>query len=222
MTDFVRVRRAMVDNQLRTYDITDIEVLSAMNRVPREHFVPPERLMLAYTDNPLVVAETADGPRAMLPPMVFARMIQELVVRPGMRVLDVAGGLGYSSAVMATMGAKVTLLESDERLVGAAAEKLRAIGHEDIEVVHGPLERGYLPRAPYDAIVINGCLQVRPEGVLEQLVEEGRLACIMGNGDRTSRVMLFVRSGDVFGSRTLFDAAAPILPPFRVEPGFVF
>ncbi|KAA2235394.1 protein-L-isoaspartate O-methyltransferase family protein [Salinarimonas soli] len=223
MTDFARVRRAMVDNQLRTYDITDIEVLSAMNQVPRELFVPKGREMLAYSDQPLVVGDAGtEGPRVMLAPMVLARLLQNLQVGPGTRVLDLAGGLGYSAAVMASMGARVVALESSEALADQARQNLARLGHPDVEVVVGPLKHGAPDKAPFDVILINGTIQQRPDAVLDQLVDEGRLGCIEGPGNRASRATLYVRAGKIYSSRPLFDAAAPVLTPFRDEPGFVF
>jgi protein-L-isoaspartate(D-aspartate) O-methyltransferase len=223
MIDFARVRRAMVDNQLRTYDITDLTVLSAMNQVPRELFVPKGREMLAYSDQPLVVGDAGpEGPRTMLAPMVLARLLQHLQIREGERVLDVAGGLGYSASVMARMGARVVALESSEALAERARANLAQLGLSAVEVVVGPIEAGAPGHGPFDAILLNGTIQRRPEALLEQLVEAGRLGCIEGPGNRASRATLYVRAGSVFSSRPLFDAAAPVLTPFRHEPGFVF
>jgi protein-L-isoaspartate(D-aspartate) O-methyltransferase len=223
MTDFARVRRAMVDNQLRTYDISDLRVLSAMNQVPREMFVPKEREMLSYSDQPLIVGDAGEeGPRVMLAPMVLARILQNLQIREGDRVLDLAGGLGYSAAVLARMGARVVALESNQALADKARDNLAHLGLSAVEVVVGPLEGGAPAQAPFDVILLNGAIQRRPDAVLEQLVDGGRLGCIEGPGDRTSRATLYVRAGDIFSSRALFDAAAPVLTPFRHEPGFVF
>ena len=88
-------------------------------------------------------------------------------------------------------------------------------------VVTGPLDEGYAGNAPYDAILINGAVEVRPEALLRQLAEGGRLVCVKGRG-RAARATLYVRSGEAFGERSLFDAAAPLLAPFRPEPGFTF
>lgn len=223
MIDFARVRRAMVDNQLRTYDITDLDVLTAMNAIPRELFVPPGREMLAYSDQPLVVGDAGpDGPRTMLAPMVLARLLQHLQVSAGERVLDVAGGLGYSAAVMARLGARVVALESSEALADTARSNLAGLGLHEVEVVVGPIEGGAPGQAPFDAILLNGTIQRRPMTLLGQLVEGGRLGCIEGPGNKASRATLFVRAGEVFSSRPLFDAAAPVLTPFRLDPGFVF
>jgi protein-L-isoaspartate(D-aspartate) O-methyltransferase len=88
-------------------------------------------------------------------------------------------------------------------------------------VAAGPLSKGYPQGAPYNAILVNGLVEIRPQGLLDQLGEGGRLACIERRG-RTGRAMLYVRSGDAFGGRSIFDAAAPPLAAFRAEPGFVF
>ncbi len=223
MIDFARVRRAMVDNQLRTYDITDLTVLSAMNQVPREFFVPQGREMLAYSDQPLVVGDAGtEGPRTMLAPMVLARLLQHLQIREGERVLDVAGGLGYSAAVMARMGARVVALESSEALAERTRANVERLGLPSVEVAVGPLEGGAPQHAPFDAILMNGTIQRRPDTILGQLVDGGRLGCIEGPGNKASRATLYVRAGEVYSSRPVFDAAAPVLTPFRHEPGFVF
>jgi len=231
MIDFARVRRMMVDNQLRTYDITDLDVLSAMNQVPREHFVTPERGILAYSDQPVAVAQASDGEgRHFLAPMVFARIVQNLEIKPGQKVMIVAGALGYEAAVIARLGAQVVLVEPDPELAAQARAKLEALpgGTSEgeragsVRVVEAALDAGCPDEAPFDAILINGAIEERPEPLLRQLREHGRLAVILGDGGRTSRATLYVRHGEVFGSRAMFDAAAPALSIFRKEAGFVF
>jgi len=222
MLDFAKARRMMVDSQLRTFDVNDLAVLTAFDEVPRERFVPPGRESLAYMDQDLPVAEGVNGAerRFMLSPMVLARMIQALDLSPGDKVLDVAPGLGYSSAVLARLGCSVIALEADEDLAAQLHQRLAA-GAVNALVGMGPLEQGYPNAAPYDAILINGAVETRPEALLRQLSDRGRLACVEGRG-RSARATLTVRSGGAFGSRPLFDAAAPPLAAFRAEPGFVF
>ncbi|MBB4042140.1 protein-L-isoaspartate(D-aspartate) O-methyltransferase [Microvirga flocculans] len=220
MVDFAQARRVMVDGQLRTFDVNDIPLLDAMDTVPRECFVLPGREELAYIDQDVPVSDGADR-RYMLAPMILARMIQALEVDAGERVLDVACGRGYASAVFRELGATVTALEADEALAAAARQSLAAAGAGDVAVVTGALDRGYAGNAPYDAILINGSVEVRPEALLQQLAEGGRLICVKGRG-RAARITLYVRSGDAFGERSLFEAAAPLLPAFVPEPGFVF
>jgi protein-L-isoaspartate(D-aspartate) O-methyltransferase len=222
MLDFAKARRMMVDSQLRTFDVNDLAVLAAFDEVPRERFVPPGRECLAYMDQDLPVSE-GNGPqrRFMLAPMVLARMIQALELAPGQKILDVACGLGYSSAVLARLGCSVIAREEGEEVAVQLRRRLAALGVQGVTVAAGPLERGYPDAAPYDAILINGAVETRPEALLRQLADRGRLVCVAGRGPAT-RATLFVRAGEAFGSRPLFDAAAPVLPAFRAEPGFVF
>lgn len=220
MVDFTQARRTMVDSQLRTFDVNDIPLLDAMDHVPREHFVLPGREQLAYSDQELPVSDGADR-RFMLAPMVLARMVQALEVNPGDKVLDVACGRGYSSAILSELGARVTALESDQGLAAAARKALAAAGCEDVAVESGHLVEGCAPAAPYDAVLVNGAIEVKPEALLRQLKDGGRLVCVMGRG-RSGRATLYVRSGDAWGERSLFDAAAPVLAGFKAKPGFVF
>jgi protein-L-isoaspartate(D-aspartate) O-methyltransferase len=220
MLDFAQARRMMVDSQVRTFDVNGLAVLAAFDDVPREGFVPAGRESLAYMDQNLPVSD-GDGPgerRFMLAPMVLARMIQALELAPGQRVLDVGGGLGYSAAVLVRLGCSVIALETEDL---AEAMCRRLAGVEGVAVEAGPLDRGCPDAAPYDAVLVNGAVETRPETLLRQLAERGRLACLEGRG-RTARATLYVRSGEAFGARALFDAAAPSLAAFRAEPGFVF
>lgn len=221
--DFAQARRNMVDGQVRTFDVSQIPLLAALEAVPRERFVAPGREMLAYSDEALPVSDGIECPerRLMVKPMFLARLIQALAVSPGAKALDVACGLGYSSALLAHLGARVVALEASAGLAAAARERLASVGAGAVTVVSGPLESGHAAEAPYDLVLINGLVEVSPRGLLEQLSDGGRLACIERVG-RSGRAMLYVRSGKAFGSRSIFDAAAAPLAAFKAEPGFVF
>lgn len=217
MLDYAQARRMMVDGQLRTYDVTDAALLAAFDAVPREAFVAPGHEPFAYADRDVPAA--ADGSRQVLAPMVLARLIQALVVRPGCRVLDVAGGLGYAAAILSRLGADVRGLEGED-LAAEAGRRLAAAGYP-VPVHAGPFDQGLAGDAPYDAILVNGAVETRPDALIAQLGEGGRLACVVGRG-RSAKATLFVRGGETVGARGLFDAAAPLLPAFRTEPAFVF
>src|SRR5690348_3225920 len=109
MIDFTQARRMMVDGQVRPSDVTNRELLAAFLAVPRERFVPPDLASVAYLDRDLFI----DRKRALLKPMVLARLIQAADVQASDRVLDVACGTGYASAILARLAAGVTALEED-------------------------------------------------------------------------------------------------------------
>jgi len=219
MIDFAAVRRNMVDTQLRTYDVSSKRVLDAVEEVARERYLPDGMAALAYADQAVVWRFGEGAQRAMLPPMVIARMIQSAEIERGNRVLTVAGASGYAAAVMEAMGASVTLLES----AGMASSARRALAADgaQVEVVEGELTAGHGPAAPYDAILIEGAIAVEPTALLGQLGDGGRLVAIMGEG-RSGRVVVFMRSGESLGRRAVFDAAASQLLEFKAPAGFDF
>ena len=221
MSYFTLERRNMVDNQLRTFDVTDRAVLAAMLEVPREAFVPPGSRALAYTDRSVPIPGDGET-RVLLPPMVLARLLQALAIEPSNRVLDVAGGTGYSAACLAALGAEVTMRESRADLVAAAETAIQAAGFGALVTVReGALPEGGADDGPFDAILINGAVEDEPTALLGRLVEGGRLACLHA-GARTGQARLYVRAGAGCSFRGLFDASAPVLGAFRHPPAFTF
>jgi protein-L-isoaspartate(D-aspartate) O-methyltransferase len=217
MLDYAQARRLMVDCQLRTFDVNDNAVLDVFDSIPREHFVPKNQEPFAYIDQPLRLGGAGGDVRVSPAPMVLGRMVQALKLHAGANTLDVATGYGYAAAVMAQLGATVTALESDADLAAIARDRIQG----KAEVVEGPLEAGLTAKAPFDAILINGRVETRPQALLDQLRDGGRLICVFGPA-KGAKVMLFVRAGDAFGSRPLFDASLPPLAAFAEKAAFAF
>jgi protein-L-isoaspartate(D-aspartate) O-methyltransferase len=217
MFDTVAARRMMVDGQVRTADVTDLDLIGAMLAVPRERFVPAALAGQAYCDSDIALG----GGRVLLKPMVLAKLIQAARVGAGAAVLDVGCGTGYSSAVLAHLAGKVVALEQDETLAAQAKAALAAVGAGGVEVATAPLTDGWPQAAPYDIILLNGATETVPETLGRQLKPDGRLACIFGRGP-TGKAMIYRRIEGRLAGRPVFDAAAPVLPGFVAPPAFVF
>jgi protein-L-isoaspartate(D-aspartate) O-methyltransferase len=213
MTDFAAARRHMVDGQVRTNDVTDLRVLSALDEVPRERFLPPSAVALAYLDLDVPIGNS----RRLLKPMVLAKLLHAAGLHAADRVLDVGSGTGYSAAVIARIASQVVALEQETALskIGSAALP------SNVRVVSGPLTDGWVQEAPYDAIVVEGSTEVVPQALCQQLKDGGRLVCVLGSRPN-SKGMLYRRSGDEVGSRPIFDASAAVLPGFAKKPVFAF
>jgi protein-L-isoaspartate(D-aspartate) O-methyltransferase len=207
MLDMATARRMMVDGQVRTADVA----------VPRERFVPEAKSDLAYLDRDIGVSEG----RALLKPMVLAKLIQAAEVREGDHVLDVGCASGYSSAVLARLADSVVALEQETALATWAAEVLASLGAGNVAVRTGPLASGWPAASPYDVIVLNGATEVVPEALARQLKPEGRLVCIHGRAP-AGKAMIFRPTDEGLGGRPIFDANAPMLPGFVAPPAFVF
>lgn len=215
MTDFAAQRRNMVDGQVRTADVTNLRILDAMMDVPRERFAPPTAAAIAYLDLDLPVGEG----RRLIKPMVLGKLLQAADIAPGARVLVVGAATGYSAAVLGRMGAQVVALEQDDSLIAAARAALAS--EPNVSVVKGPLVAGWPSGALYDAILLEGATGEVPEVLCRQLADGGRLLCVLGAGPG-SKAMLYLRSGDDFGGRPIFDAAAAVLPGFAKKSEFAF
>jgi protein-L-isoaspartate(D-aspartate) O-methyltransferase len=153
--------------------------------------------------------------------MVLAKLIQAARVGHGDRVLDVACGTGYSSAVLSRLAGSVIALEEDVELAAQAKTALAAVGAAGVEVVIGPLTAGWPVAGPYDVILFNGATEVVPEAFARQLKPDGRLVCIFGRS-ATGKAMVYRLSEGRLVGRPIFDAAAPLLPGLAAVPAFVF
>ena len=217
MVDYAQARRTMVECQVRPSDVTDLRIIAALLDVPRERFVVPSRRAIAYLDLDLLVAD--GSPRALLKPMVFAKLLQAAEISETDRVLDVGCATGYSSAVLAQLAGHVVALEEDSTLAHGATENLAALGV--VAVAGGPLNAGWQQDAPYDVILLEGASEVRPDALLTQLKEGGRLVAVIGSAPLGKATLYRKVSGHIT-ALPLFETVAPLLPGFAKTPAFVF
>ena len=226
--DSLTKRRTMIDCQIRTFDVTDQRLLARLVEVPRERFVPVEVRDLAYSDIGFSMKpnDASGEARYLLPPMVLARLIQGGRVKAIDRVLDVACGAGYSTAILAGLAASVVALEADAAAAADLRTRVDGFGLGHVLCVEGDLTEGATRDAPFDVILINGAVETNLHGLLAQLADGGRLLAIKRDFEdptgRAAKAMCFEKRGQDIGSRYLFDASAPVLRAFRQTPRFSF
>jgi protein-L-isoaspartate(D-aspartate) O-methyltransferase len=179
----------MVDEQLRGRDIVDGRVLEAMERVPRELFVPPDLRARAYDDAALPIG----WGQTISQPYMVARILEELGLDGDERVLDVGTGSGYQAAVLAELVADVHSIERIPELAEQARRNLEAAGVENVDVHEGDGSRGLPEHAPYDAIAVAAAAPGFPQALYDQLTTGGRLVVPVG-GRRGQRLEVIVRS----------------------------
>jgi protein-L-isoaspartate(D-aspartate) O-methyltransferase len=183
-------RLAMVERQLRRRDIEDERVLAAMERVPRELFVPESLAARAYDDAALPIGEG----QTISQPYMVARICEALSLQGDERVLDVGTGSGYQAAVLAELAREVHTIERIPELAAEARAKLEAAGYGDRVRVHvGDGTLGLPEHAPFAAIAVAAAAPGMPTTLYEHLEERGRLVVPVG-GRRGQQLQLIVRS----------------------------
>ena len=218
MTDFVELRRMMVDGQLRTFDVQNSAVLDAMGRVPRECFVDHPDRGLAYADRP---ASLANSQRSLLAPMVLARMLQAGEVVAGERVLDICGGTGYSAAVMRAMGCDVVAWDPDPSFGMRAKQACGEAGFGEVDVIEGDTIASISKIGLFDVVLVNGCCEEEPKELFSRLADGGRLVAIMKNGAAQS-VRVFRKSGNEIGHGFVGHGHGAMIELFAKKAEFVF
>ena len=182
-------RSRMVEQQLRGRDIVDARVLDAMERVPREVFVPDDLKDRAFDDAALPIG----AGQTISQPYMDARIAEELGLDGDERVLDVGTGSGYQAAVLAELADEVHTIERIPELAERAKASLAAAGYDNVNVYVGDGSRGLPEHAPYDVIAVAAAAPTFPQALYDQLRTGGRLVVPVG-GRRGQRLEVVVRS----------------------------
>ncbi len=174
-----QARTNMVEQQIRTWEVLDQEVLDLLYVVPREAFVPAAYRNLAFSDMETPLENDAAGER-MWAPKMEARVLQELAPRRTERVLEIGTGSGYLTALLAHRAAQVTSLEIKPSLAEFGRANLERHGADNVTLLVADGARGHATHAPWDVIVLTGSVPVLPRALLDSLAPGGRLFAVVG------------------------------------------
>ena len=175
--DPAAAREAMAA-RLRAKGIRDERVLAAMRKVPRHEFVEGQAKALAYQDTELPI----ESGQMMPTPYVTALMMEQLRLRPRVKVLQVGTDSGYQCALLAEITNHVYAVEPRPEVATAARKRLKKLKYSGIVGKVGDWWKGWPEHAPYDAIVVTGACDCYPQALLDQLRHGGRLVVPIGEG----------------------------------------
>lgn len=219
LADFQNLRTKMVDNQIRTTDVTDLALLEAFLAVPREAFVPENRKELAYIDEDIQLDSAAQ--RYLMEPSPLAKLIQLAEIKPSDLVLDVGSGSGYAAAILSQLAGSVIALESDSALSAQAGSVLSTLGYDNVVIVTGELGLGHSSEAPYDVILIEGAVDYVPQSLKDQLKDGGRLIAVEGQGN-LGVARVYTKENAVVSCRDAFNLSVKPLREFARKAEFTF
>jgi protein-L-isoaspartate(D-aspartate) O-methyltransferase len=202
--------RSRLVETLQQKGIRDLAVLRAIGTVPRHLFVPASVRHRAYEDTALPIA----GGQTISQPWVQARYLELAGLSGRERVLEVGGGSGYQTALLALLADAVFAVERIPALAHGARTALEGAAIRNVTVLVGDGTLGWRPFAPYDAILVAAASPDIPTPLVEQLAPGGRL--IIPLGDRSTQVLTVAqRVGDEIRTRTVADVRfVPLLGQF--------
>ena len=180
-----RIRLIM---ELRGQGITDAKVLGAIERVPREVFVPDTFRDQAYENTALPIGSG----QTISQPAVVAFMTQELKIGPRMKVLEIGTGSGYQAVVLAKLCRRLYTIERHRELMLEAEKKFRELRVNNITTKVGDGTKGWPEQAPFDRIIVTAAAtRDVPHALLEQLAPEGVMIAPMGDTARDQHLYRF-------------------------------
>jgi protein-L-isoaspartate(D-aspartate) O-methyltransferase len=207
----------MVEQQVRTWDVLDPAVLSAMETIPREAFAPEAYRKVAYADFEIPIG---DG-ETMLGPKVEGRLLQALEIGADDRVLEIGTGTGYLTACLATLGAHVTSIERLARLVDVSRRNLERAGIANVSVIEADVSET-LPDERFDVVAVSGSVAKYDERFQQRLKEGGRLFIVSGHGPIMQAWLVRRGVNDTFRRESLFETVLRPLRGFEAKPEFHF
>lgn len=163
--------------ELRKHGITQPNVLGAIERVPREAFVPDTFRDQAYEN----IAIPIGRGQTISQPAVVAFMTRELEVGPRMKVLEIGTGSGYQAAVLSKLCRRLYSIERHKDLLAAAEDKFRRLRMNNITAKVGDGTKGWTEQAPFERIIVTAAATREvPKSLLEQLAPGGIMIAPMG------------------------------------------
>jgi protein-L-isoaspartate(D-aspartate) O-methyltransferase len=196
-----QARFNMVEQQIRTWEVLDQEVLDLLFKVKREQFVPAEHRDIAFADLEIPIGHG----EAMMQPKVEARVLQELAIQPHETVYEVGTGSGYFTALAASRARHVTSAEIHPDLARGAAENLRRAGITNVTLIDGDSANAPLIDSAVDVLIVTGSMPVLPQSFLDRLSPGGRLFAVVGDAPVMEALLVRHAERGVFQQARLFE-----------------
>jgi protein-L-isoaspartate(D-aspartate) O-methyltransferase len=177
MIDFPKARSKMVEDQIISRGIKDARVIAAMRKVPRHLFVEEALQSQAYSDHPLPIGEK----QTISQPYMVALMTEALQLKGQEKVLEIGGGSGYQTAILAELSEKVFSIERIRSLAIRARQLLYELGYYNVELKIFDGTYGWMEEAPFNAVIVTAGAPDIPQPLLNQLALNGRLVIPVGD-----------------------------------------
>ena len=178
-------RKIRLIMELRRAGIADTDVLSAIERIPRESFTPDSFRHQAYENVAIPIGQG----QTLSQPQVVALMTQALKAGRRTKVLEVGTGSGYQAAVLSRLCRRVYTIERFRELLATAEQRFAALRLHNITTRHGDGWKGWPEQAPFDRIMITAAAADVPAALVDQLAVGGRMVLPVGRSSRDQALL---------------------------------
>jgi protein-L-isoaspartate(D-aspartate) O-methyltransferase len=204
----------MIEQQLRTWEVLDRNVLSAIDQINREDFVPDQYKGLSYADCQIPLSKSV----AMFPPRVEGRLLQALLIHPEDSILEIGTGSGYITACLATLGKQVLSLEIDSDSQLTAAAILEKLSINNVSLKHANAFE-YDNDQAFNVIAVTGSVTHVPNNLKQALAVNGRLFIIVGESPAMEALLITRVSDKEWTTESLFETDLPaLISSARISP----
>ncbi len=214
--DFELARHNMIDQQIRTWEVFDQQVLDALSALPREQFIPEKYQALALADTSIPLPHG----QVTMTPKTEARMLQALQLKSTDRVLEIGTGCAYVTAILGKLCREVVSLDIHSEFTSTATIQLQKCGLTNVRLLTGDGVNGHAEMAPYDVIVVTGSVGTEPVAFRQQLAMNGRLFIIVGQSPVMEAQLITRLDENRCHKVTLFETDLPPLLGAKPKPEF--
>jgi protein-L-isoaspartate(D-aspartate) O-methyltransferase len=216
--NYAKARHNMVASQIRTWDVSNPDVLALMEQLPREDFVPENLRQFAYAD----MAIPLENGQTMLPPKEQGRILQAVSIKPSDRILEVCTGTGYLTTLCAQLGNFVVSVDINPAQQAQAKKNLAKYDIKNVEFVTADGSQGFIHDETFDVIIITGGLAELPSAYKHILNLDGRIFAIIGKAP-LMRATLFTHPGTKLWQETvLYETVVPMMEQAKSIEEFNF
>ena len=216
--DFEALRYKLIEQQIRPWNVPNLEVLETLRQIPRETFVPESQAILAFADTKLPLPQAKNASQTMLEPKMEARLLQALEIKRNDKALEVGSGSGYMAALLANFAKSVTSVDIDPEMVTLAKSNLARAYISNVQVEVGDAYTGWGDQS-YDIICVSGGMPSLYEGLKQQLAIGGRLVAFVGESPVMNAVLVTRHDATHFSEEVLFETMMPYLSSPKVKHG---
>lgn len=219
--DYEAARVNMIEQQIRPWNVLEMQTLNALGSLRREDFVPSEYRDLAFADVQIPLGQG----EVMLEPKVSARLLESLHLNGNDTVLEIGTGTGYLTGLLCLVSKHVTSIEINTNLLAQAERNLGMAGISNFSLINADAHDGWQPAgdgpAHFDAALISGSLNRIPDAFKDLLSDGGRLVGIEGKKPAMQAV-LYIKKENQITREALFETWAPRLKNADEKEEFIF